>query len=93
LAEIPKDFKFKTNLSFGNSKVDVLYLRKILISQDCLSDFSDKFLFDSQTLEGVKCFCQKYKKEISQFSDYQVSCIGFVGKGIRVKLNQLLQKS
>jgi len=90
LAEIPKDFSFKTNLSFGSSKMDVLYLRKILISQNCLSDFSDKFLFDSQTSEGVKCFCQKYRNEISQFAGYPVSCNGFVGKGIKAKLNQLL---
>ena len=92
LAEIPKDFKFKTNLSFGTSKIDVLYLRKILISDDCLSDFSDKFLFDSQTLEGVQCLCQKYKEEISQFAGYQVQCTGFVGTGIRTKLNQLISR-
>jgi len=65
-------------------------LRKILISDDCLSDFSDKFLFDSQTLEGVQCLCQKYKEEISQFAGYPVSCNGFVCKGIKAKLNQLL---
>jgi len=91
LAEIPAGFQFKKNLSFAVSQPDVIYLKKVLINQNCLLGPTNSRSFDSQTLEGVKCFCQKYKTEISQLAGYQVQCSGLVGRGTRAKLNQILR--
>jgi len=92
LKEIPLGFRFKKNLSLGMSDYALIYLKKTLISQGCFVNSVRNPYFDGQTLRGVKCFCQKYKKEISQYAGYRVRCTGFVGKGVRAKLNQLLQE-
>ena len=87
---IPSGFIFKKNLSSGMTDPDVVYLKIVLVNQGCVSGLKNNEYFASKTKEGVKCFCQKYKEEISQFAGYPVSCNGFVGKGIKAKLNQLL---
>jgi len=92
IKEIPLGFRFRKNLSLGMSDYTLIYLKKALISQGCFVDRLENPYFDKQTLEGVKCFCQKYKEEISQYAGYRVRCTGFVGRGIRTKLNQLLQE-
>ena len=92
LTEIPADFRFKKNLSLGMSDYSLIYLKKALISQNCLINNAGSSYFDAQTLSGVKCFCQKHKKEISQYAGYKVRCTGFAGRGIRAKLNQLLRE-
>jgi len=92
IKEIPAGFRFRKNLSLGMSDYTLIYLKKALIGQGCFVDSIENPYFDKQTLEGVKCFCQKYKEEISQYAGYRVRCTGFVGRGIRTKLNQLLQE-
>ena len=89
---IPAGFIFKKNLSSGMTDPDVVYLKIVLVNQGCVSGLKNNEYFASKTKEGVKCFCQKYKEEISQFAGYPVSCNGFVGKGIRTKLNQLISR-
>ena len=92
IKEIPTGFRFRKNLSLGMSDYTLIYLKKALISQGCFVDSVENPYFDKQTLKAVKCFCQKYKEEISQYAGYRVRCTGFVGRGIRTKLNQLLQE-
>jgi len=89
---IPAGFTFQKNLSYGMSDQDVVYLKIILAQEGCVSGLKNTKWFGPKTKEGVKCFCQKYKEEISQFAGYEVKCTGFVGKGIREKLNQLISK-
>ncbi len=92
IKEIPAGFRFRKNLSLGMSDYALIYLKKALVSQGCFVDSIENPYFDKQTMAGVKCFCQKYKEEISQYAGYRVRCTGFVGRGIRTKLNQLLQE-
>ncbi|MCD6148768.1 hypothetical protein J7J18_05345 [bacterium] len=92
IKEIPLGFRFRKNLSLGMSDYTLIYLKKALISQGCFVEGVENPYFDKKTLKAVKCFCQKYKEEISQYAGYRVRCTGFVGRGIRTKLNQLLQE-
>jgi hypothetical protein len=87
---IPAGFTFEKNLSKGMKDQDVVYLKIILAAEGCVSGFKNTKYFGSKTLAGVQCFCNKYKKEISAAAGYEVACSGFVGKGIRAKLNSLL---
>jgi len=48
-------------------------------------------LFGQKTLAGVKCFQTKYQDEISAAAGYPIQVSGFVGKGTRTKLNQLIK--
>jgi len=87
---IPSGFTFTKNLSKGMTDQDVVYLKTILAAEGCVSGLSNTQYFGSQTLAGVKCFCNKYKEEISTAAGYTVGCTGYVGTGIRAKLNALL---
>lgn len=88
--KIPTGFKFEKNLSLGMKNQNVIYLKIVLTKEGCFSDLINEQLFDSEMLEGVKCFQKKYQAEISQFAGYQISASGFVGSGTRAKLNQLI---
>ena len=89
-AGIPDDFIFTKNLSRGMSDPDVVYLKNILAVEGCVSGLGGNQYFGYQTFLGVKCFCNKYKTEISEIVGYNVNCTGFVGTGVRAKLNNLL---
>jgi uncharacterized repeat protein (TIGR03803 family) len=89
-SEIPSTFTFTKNLKSGMRDNDVVYLKYILASEGCVSGLLNTNYFASKTLAGTKCFCKKYKSEISQAAGYTVSCTGFVGTGMRAKLNSLL---
>ncbi len=89
---IPTGFTFKKNLSSGMSGPDIVHLKVVLEKEGCLTGAKNTKYFASKTSAGVKCLCEKYRTEISQTVGYEVQCSGLVGKGIRVKLNQLLAK-
>jgi len=89
---IPTGFTFKKNLFSGMTDQDVVYLKIVLAQEGCVSGLKNTKWFGPMTKEGVKCFCKKYKEEISKFAGYEVKCTGFVGKGIREKLNQLISR-
>lgn len=91
IGEIPAGFNFEKNLSLGMTDPNVVNLKIVLAGEGCLTDVKNTEYFASKTLAGVKCLCQKYKEEISQFAGYEVQCSGFVGKGIIAKLNQLIK--
>ena len=88
--EIPKDFTFRKNLYYGIKSEDVIYLKEILAKENCISGINFTQWFGPKTKKGVQCLCQKYKKEISQYAGYEVRCTGFVGRGIKKKLNELI---
>ena len=87
---IPDDFLFTKNLSLGSRSTDVVYLKVILANEGCLFPSFTSNYFGLSTLAGAKCFCNKYKTEISEIVGYNVNCTGFVGTGVRAKLNNLL---
>lgn len=87
---IPANFTFTKTLKLGTKNTDVVYLKAILAAEGCVSGLSNTTLFASKTLAGVKCFCKKYKSDISKAAGYTVSCSGLIGAGMRAKLNALL---
>jgi len=89
LKYIPSGFKFETNLCYGAKSADVLYLKKILMSEGLLNE-AERDFFGYKTLIAVKKFQERYKEEISQFAGYEINCTGFVGKGTRAKLNAII---
>jgi len=89
-AGIPAGFTFTKNLKLGMTDSDVVNLKIILAAENCVSGLANTTYFGSKTLEGTKCFCNKYKDAISTAAGYTVTCSGFVGTGMRVKLNALL---
>ena len=92
LPKIPPNFSFKRNLYYGSYLEDVIYLKRILFEEGCLSQVLFTKWFGPKTKKGVQCFCQKYKKDISRYAGYQVKCTGFVGRGTRKKLNEKIFK-
>jgi len=91
ITEIPAGFKFEKNLSAGITDSDVVYLKIILAAEGCVSNLANTDLFGQKTLAGVKCFQTKYQDEISAAAGYPIQVSGFVGKGTRTKLNQLIK--
>ncbi|MFZ2970497.1 MAG: hypothetical protein WA063_05080 [Minisyncoccia bacterium] len=89
---IPTGCLFKKNLSSGVSNKDVVCLKTILANEGCLKGTKNTNYFGTKTLAGVKCLCQKYKEDISKAVGSEVKCSGFVGKGMRAKLNQIISK-
>jgi hypothetical protein len=87
---IPTGFTFAKNLKSGMKDNDVVYLKTVLAAEGCVSGLSNTNYFASKTLAGAKCFCKKYKSDISKAAGYTVSCSGLVGAGMRTKLNALL---
>jgi len=87
---IPTGFTFTKNLKSGMKDNDVVYLKTILAAEGCVSGLSNTNYFASKTSAGAKCFCKKYKSDISKSAGYTVSCSGLVGVGMRAKLNALL---
>ena len=87
---IPAGFTFAKNLSQEMTDPDVVNLKIILAAEGCVTGLSNNQYFGSLTLAGAKCFCNKYKNAISAAAGYTVSCTGFVGAGMRTKLNALL---
>lgn len=90
--KIPPDFSFENNLSLGMNASDVAYLKIILDGEVSHGDWSGNGYFGKSTLAAVKAFQEKYRDEISQSAGYQISANGFVGRGTREKLNQIIQK-
>lgn len=89
---MPDDFSFEKNLFFGMIDPDVAYLKIVLEKEIASISWSGNDYFGKKTADAVKLFQEKYKKEISQFSGYQIQASGFVGRGTRAKLNQLIKK-
>ncbi len=87
---IPASFTFTKNLKSGMKDAGVVYLKTILAAEGCVSGLANTDYFASKTLTGAKCFCKKYKSDISVAAGYAVSCSGLVGAGMRTKLNALL---
>jgi len=87
---IPTGFTFTKNLSQEMTDPDVVNLKIVLAAEGCVTGLSNNQYFGSLTLAGAKCFCNKYKDAISAAAGYTVSCTGFVGAGMRTKLNALL---
>jgi len=90
ISGIPTGFSFQKDLFLGITDQDVVYLKIVLKKEGCLSGVKNTKWFGPKTRKAVQCFCRKYKDEISRFAGYPVRCSGFVGRGIRMKLNQLL---
>lgn len=87
---IPAGFSFTKNLYYGMTDPDVVYLKTILAAEGCVSGLANTQWFGAKTKAGAQCFCNKYKDEISQAAGYTVGCTGYVGTGMRTKLNALL---
>jgi hypothetical protein len=88
---IPDGFSFEKNLSFSMTDSDVAYLKIILDKEVSHQTWSGNGYFGKSALAAVKLFQEKYKNEISQFSGYPIQASGFVGKGTRAKLNQIMR--
>ncbi len=88
---IPAGFRFEKNLSYGMSDPDVVYLKKVLdVEVPDHESWTGTEYFGTKTKNAVIAFCQKYKDDISAYAGYEVACTGYVGKGNRAKLNELL---
>jgi len=92
LKEIPNGFAFTKNLSQGIKDDDVVYLKTILDKEVEHESWLGTSYFGLKTLNAVKKFQEKYKTEISDFVGYEISCTGFVGKGTKAKLNEILEE-
>jgi len=90
---IPNGFTFIQNLSQGIKSNDVVYLKNILDREVDHAPWSGTNYFGTKTLEAVKKFQEKYKTEISDFVGYEIACTGFVGKGTKTKLNEIIKES
>lgn len=91
-AGIPAGFTFAKNLSAGMSNPDVAYLKKILDVEvpDHVKWTGNKY-FGSKVKAAVVKFQKKYSADISAATGYTIKASGFVGKGTRAKLNQLIK--
>lgn len=90
--ETRPEYTFKRNLRFGlKNDPDVKALQECLAFEKMFPSNVISYTgnFFGITLKAVKLFQETYKKEISKYVGYDISCTGFVGKGTRAMLNEL----
>lgn len=92
--DIPPDFTFERALQLGDSGQDVKYLQ-IILKKEVPHIFPPTLkvtgYFGKTTLEGVKAFQEKYKKEILEPQGLPVAT-GILDELTRKKLNEILKK-
>ncbi|MFA5878035.1 MAG: right-handed parallel beta-helix repeat-containing protein [Candidatus Staskawiczbacteria bacterium] len=81
------NYIFLKNLHLGINDPDVVSLKQILASEQCVIGLANTDYFGTKTSAGVKCFQSKYKAEISQLAGYSILGTGYVGIGTRGWLN------
>ena len=98
ISSIPSSYTFNTSLSYGTSSMEVKYVQ-IFLNQDPDTRVSstgpgspgqETTYFGTKTKQAVIKFQLKYKNNISAAAGYAISCTGYVGKGTRQQMNQVL---